>query len=110
MESIKTTSFVEAIPKPLLIAITLPFLALTLFASYEFGLIGIFKEGLKNSATTQILIDLFLCGGFFIAWLYQDAKRMERSFILWTVITLAVGSFGPLFYLITRKKETSHAK
>ncbi len=110
MDTTKSTSFVEAIPKPLLIAITLPFLALTILASFEFGIIGIFKEGMTNSATLQILVDLFICAGFFIAWLYQDAKRMKRSFILWTIITLAVGSFGPLLYLITRKKATNNAK
>lgn len=109
MQPIRTSSatmhpsFVDSIPKSLLLLITIPFTLLTLYAGWQFGLIGIFQEGLKNSATQQIFMDLLLCGLFFIAWLKQDAKRMNRNFIFWTFVTLAIGSFGPLMYLLTRK-------
>ena len=96
-------SFVDSIPKALLIFITIPFMGLTAYAGFQFGVIGIFAEGLKNSATLQILVDLFICAFFFLAWLRQDAKRMNRNFLFWAIVTLGFGSFGPLFYLITRK-------
>ena len=100
------TSFVDSIPKYLLIIVLIPFTLLTIYASYQFGVIGIFKEGLKNSATTQILVDLFISAFFFIFWLKNDAKRMNRHFYIWAMITLAIGSFGPLLYLLTRKADT----
>lgn len=96
-------SFVDTLPKPVLLIITIPFTLLTIYAGYQYGIIGIFKEGMRNSATLQILIDLFICGFFFLAWLKQDAKRMNRNFIFWTIVTLTIGSFGPLLYLLTRK-------
>ena len=98
-------SFVNAIPKSVLILITIPFTLLTAYAGYQFGLIGIFLQGLKDSATQQILADLFICAGFFIVWLKQDAKRMNRNFYFWTMLTLIAGSFGPLLYLLTRKQN-----
>lgn len=103
MSTSKDSSFVDSIPKPLLLFITVSFTALTAYAGYEFGVIGIFREGVRNSGTLQILVDLFICGFFFIAWLKHDAQRMNRSFLLWTIVTLTVGSFGPLLYLLTRK-------
>lgn len=96
-------SFVDTLPKPVLLLITIPFTLLTIYAGYQYGIIGIFKEGLSNSATLQILIDLFICAFFFLAWLKQDTKRMNRNFIFWTIVTLTIGSFGPLLYLLTRK-------
>lgn len=104
----KNSSFVDSIPKPILLLIIVPFTILTIIATRQFGLIGIFKEGLQNSATTQILLDLVICAFFFIVWLRQDALRMNRNFPFWLVITLAFGSFGPLLYLLTRK--TNHSK
>ena len=103
MNTSSNSSFVDSIPKPLLLIITVPFTVLTAYAVYQFGIIGIFKEGLNNSATTQILVDLFLCAFFFLAWLKQDAKRKNRNFLIWAIVTLAFGSFGPLLYLLTRK-------
>lgn len=105
MNTENNLSFIDSIPKPLILVITILFSILTIYAGSQFGLIGIFKEGLRNSATTQILVDLFICAAFFLAWLKKDAKRMHRNFVIWTIVTLAIGSFGPLLYLLTRKSS-----
>lgn len=96
-------SFVDVIPKPLIALITIAFAILTAFSILDFGVLGIFVEATKNTATLQIFVDLILCALFIIVWLRHDTRRTGRSFPLWAIITLAVGAFGPLLYLLTRK-------
>ena len=96
-------SFVDAIPKPLLLVITIAFAVLTAFSIIDFGVVGIFAEATQNTATLQIFVDLILCALFIIVWLRHDTRRTGRSFPLWAIITLAIGAFGPLLYLLTRK-------
>ncbi|MBF8153167.1 MULTISPECIES: DUF2834 domain-containing protein [Exiguobacterium] len=96
-------SFVDTIPKPLLLVITIAFAVLTAFSIIDFGVLGIFAEATQNTATLQIFVDLILCALFIIVWLRHDTRRTGRSFPLWAIITLAIGAFGPLLYLLTRK-------
>lgn len=96
-------SFVDTIPKPLLLIITIAFAVLTAFSIIDFGVLGIFTEATQNTATLQIFVDLILCALFIIVWLRHDTRRTGRSFPLWAIITLAIGAFGPLLYLLTRK-------
>lgn len=96
-------SFIDTIPKPLLLVITIAFAILTAFSIIDFGVLGIFAEATQNSATLQIFVDLILCALFIIVWLRHDTRRTGRSFPLWAIITLAIGAFGPLLYLLTRK-------
>ncbi|QZY88158.1 DUF2834 domain-containing protein [Exiguobacterium acetylicum] len=96
-------SFVDTIPKPLLLIITIAFAVLTAFSIIDFGVLGIFAEATQNTATLQIFVDLILCALFIIVWLRHDTRRTGRSFPLWAIITLAIGAFGPLLYLLTRK-------
>jgi len=96
-------SFVDTIPKPVLLIITIAFAVLTAFSIIDFGVLGIFAEAIQNTATLQIFVDLILCALFIIVWLRHDTRRTGRSFPLWAIITLAIGAFGPLLYLLTRK-------
>ena len=36
-------------------------------------------------------------------WMWQDAKATARNAWPWIVATLALGPFGPLAYLLTRR-------
>lgn len=96
-------SFVDTIPKLVLLIITIAFAVLTAFSIIDFGVLGIFAEATQNTATLQIFVDLILCALFIIVWLRHDTRRTGRSFPLWAIITLAIGAFGPLLYLLTRK-------
>jgi len=99
------TSFVDRIPKPLLFVVTLLFAAQTAYAISQFGVLGIFVEATQNAATQQVFIDLILCAILLIFWLRHDAKRLNRNFPFWAILTLAIGAFGPLLYLLTRKQK-----
>lgn len=94
----------DVVPKWVLLIVTIGLLALSVVSLLQFGIIGIFLEGFKNSATIQIFIDLVISLGLLLVFIFHDAKIKNRNFNLWLIITLAIGSFGPLLYLITRKK------
>jgi hypothetical protein len=42
-----------------------------------------------------------------MVWIWHDAKAQGRNPWPWIIATLAVGSFGPLVYLLTRKPASS---
>jgi hypothetical protein len=94
----------DVVPKWVLLIVTIGLLSLSVVSLLQFGIIGIFLEGFKNSATIQIFIDLVISLGLLLVFIFHDAKIKNRNFTLWLIITLAIGSFGPLLYLITRKK------
>ena len=94
----------DVVPKWVLLIVTIGLLSLSVVSLLQFGIIGIFLEGFKNSATIQIFIDLVISLGLLLVFIFHDAKIKNRNFTLWLIITLAIVSFGPLLYLITRKK------
>jgi hypothetical protein len=51
----------------------------------------------------QLFFDLVIALLLFLVWMWGDAKATGRNPWPWIAITLAIGSFGPLLYLITRK-------
>jgi hypothetical protein len=91
--------------KPLLVVVLVLFGALSAFALREHGYMGIFMSPLGSLASTQIFFDLVIALSLVMVWMWQDAKAMGRNVWPWIAATLAFGSFGPLFYLLTRKSE-----
>ena len=76
----------------------LPFLLLTLKALLEFGYVGTLQQGMQNSATQQITLDLIIAGGFGVGWMWHDAKRKGLSFWPFVVLVVPLGSVGFLAY------------
>lgn len=91
--------------KIILLLVFILFLGFTSYCVMEFGFFGIMQEGMKNSATMQIFIDLAISLALILVWIYKDAKKHNRKFAMWLVITLIVGVFGPLLYLLTSKNK-----
>lgn len=86
----------------LLAAVLIDFLALTGYAVWEHGLIGVFEMAFTNTATTLLAVDLLLALGAACFWMHADAKRRGESAVPFIVLTAATGSAGPLAYLIKR--------
>ena len=93
--------------KAILWVVTLAFAALTAVAVQQHGLTGILTYQLANTAGLQVLVDLAIALGLFIFWMWQDAKTKCISPWPWLVVTLLIGSFGPLFYLLYRQTKRS---
>ena len=87
----------------LIIAVLLAFGALTGAAVWQHAYLGIFLLPLQTLAGTQVLVDLVIALALVLVWLVQDARAQGRNPWPWVAATLALGSFGPLVYLLTRR-------
>lgn len=84
------------------------FVAFTVYVVYQHGYIGIFEQGLANAAAIQIFLDLTIALGLVLLWMWQDARNQGISPLPYVILTLTLGSIGPLLYLIRRFGKTSH--
>ena len=87
----------------LAILITIPFTALSAYALWDVGYLGIWDYQRHSSAGWQVIVDLVIALVLVLVWLVPDARKDGKSPWPWVVLTLVTGSFGPLFYLIFRK-------
>lgn len=89
----------------LLLIVSAAFGILTAVAVWHHGYDGIFRYQIETWAGRQVLIDLVIVCTILIVWMWRDAKALGRNPWPWIALTLVAGSFGPLFYLITRKSS-----
>ncbi len=84
----------------LLAVITVDFAVLSGYALMQHGYIGLFANQFTNSAGWQVLADLVIVCVLAMAWMVADARRSGRVVWPYLVVTLFLGSFGPLSYLL----------
>ncbi len=84
-----------------LLLLALAFGALTAAAVLQHGYWGIFMHQFQNLAGMQVLADLSVALTLIMVWMWRDAAANGRNVWPWLVATLALGSFGPLGYLLT---------
>jgi uncharacterized membrane protein len=84
----------------LLVAVLLAFGALTFKAVMDHGYLGIFAFHLTSTAGLQVITDLVIVCVLAIAWMVTDARRRGRLVWPYVALTLLLGSFGPLLYLL----------
>ena len=74
--------------------------ALSAVAVARHGYVGIFTMQLQTAAGLQVLVDLIIALVLVMVWMVHDARRTGRNPWPWLAATLALGSFGPLGYLL----------
>jgi hypothetical protein len=82
------------------------FVALTAYAVYHHGYQAFFDFGAMNAIQIQmiqIFIDLIIALSIVVGWMWRDAKARGISPMPYIVMTLFLGSIGPLVYLIRRE-------
>lgn len=84
--------------------------ALSAMALMEAGYLGVFLRPLQSWAGTQVLVDLVIVCVLAIVWMIGDAKTSGVNPWPFVVLTLAAGSFGPLFYLVAREVKSRAAQ
>ncbi len=86
--------------KGLCLAILIPFTVLSVYAVTQVGYVGIFEYHLPSPAGWQVFTDLVIGMVLILVWMVRDARRTGRNVLPFVAITLALGSFGPLLYLL----------
>ena len=76
------------------------FLALTAYVVYQYGYVGFFELVIANLASTLALVDLVIALSLVIVWMVRDARARGVSPVPYVLLTLTLGSAGPLVYLI----------
>ncbi len=92
--------------KTLAIVLLVPFTALTAYAVWQVGYIGIFDYHRHSPAGWQVFADLVVALILVLSWMISDARRQGRLVWGWIAATLALGSIGPLLYLATGKRRS----
>ena len=83
-------------------AVLLGFSCLTAYAVYHYGYIGFFEQMATNAVTVTAFVDLAIALGLVTVWMWQDARARGVSPFPYIVLTFALGSVGPLLYLLRR--------
>lgn len=92
--------------KALLIAVLIPFSALTAYTLVHYGgLIPWLLFYTRDPASWQIFADLVIAMCLLLAFMKRDADATNRPFWPWAIFSLLAGSFGPLLYFITERKK-----
>lgn len=78
------------------------FVDFTAYALYHHGYIGFWQEAFSSFATSQVTIDLFIALSIVMVWMFKDAKSRSINPAPFVILTLALGSIGPLCYLVRR--------
>src|SRR5512134_3408910 len=86
--------------RPLLIAVTAAFSAFTLWVLAQTGLVGFYQQLLSTPAGWQVFADIAIALVLVLAWMWFDAAENARRFWPYALLTLTLGSIGPLLYLL----------
>lgn len=85
----------------LLAALLVDFVALTVYALFAAGFSGMvdfFASG--NLWTYQLTADFLIALGISVAWMIGDARKRGVSWLPYLILTLCLGSIGPLSYAV----------
>ena len=85
-------------------------LACDAYSIYLYGYIGFFRVILANFGGFTAFVDLAIALVLILAWMGDDARERNVSMLPFFFLTIALGSVGPLLYLIRRFGDrTDHA-
>jgi hypothetical protein len=85
-----------------LLLVFLAWVAYTVFAFADHGLVGFGKAVFDNTAVVQVAIDLGFSLAIALFFIYPDAKRKGLPFVPYAVATALTGSIALLAYVLHR--------
>jgi hypothetical protein len=88
-----------------LLLVLADFAAFEAYAVWKYGVVGLFQLVLANAATGVAFADLCIALGLIIFWMWGDARERGASVVPYVLMTLGLGSVGPLAYLIRREGQ-----
>ncbi len=81
----------------------LPFAVLSAYAVWKVGYWGIIDYHRHSPAGWQVFTDLVIALVLLLSYIIPDAKRSGRNPWPFVAVTLFLGSFGPLAYIVLGK-------
>jgi hypothetical protein len=81
----------------------------TAWAVSQLGYVGFFEQLLSSFAGGLVLFDLVIALSLVMVWMWRDAAQRGATVWPYLVLTLALGSVGPLSYLIVRESALRSA-
>jgi len=87
----------------LLLDVLVLFLAYTLYVIETVGYVEFFRQALASPVGLQLLVDVVLALSLALVWMRSDAKVSGIPFAPYLIVTLVLGSVGPLGYLLHRE-------
>jgi hypothetical protein len=84
------------------------FSILTVIALWQHGYWGLIAPHFQNFGGAQVFSDLVIALCLAMEWMWRDAKATGRNAWPWIALTLTMGSFGPLIYLLTRTRAKNN--
>ncbi len=88
-------------------AVLIDFAALSAYAVWQYGYVGIFEQMFASTATTLAFVDLAIALSLIVIWMVGDARQRGIGALPYVLATLVAGSVGPLLYLIRRERVTA---
>ena len=80
------------------------------YSVYLYGYIGFFRTILANFGGLTAFVDLAIALILILAWMADDARARNTSAVPYVILTIALGSVGPVLYLIRRfGNRTEHS-
>lgn len=89
----------------LLAVVLADFVGLTLYALAQVGLSGFVEAATANIATVALTADLCIALGLISVWMWRDAQRRGVAVVPHLLLTLGLGSVGPLLFLLQRPAD-----
>ena len=84
-------------------AVLVPFVAFTAYVLETAGLVGFYREIFRSPSTLLAGVDLLISLCLVVLWMRGDARATGTPLLPYVAVTLAIGSAGPLLYLIHRE-------
>ena len=86
-----------------ILVLLLDFVGLEAYAVWQYGYRGVFELLFANAATAVAFVDLCIALGLIMLWMWRDARERGTSIVPYAVLTVTLGSVGPLLYLLVRE-------
>jgi hypothetical protein len=93
----------------LLFDVLVLFLAYTLYVIGTVGVADFIRQSLGSPVAVQVAIDLVLSLTLALTWMRGDAKASGIPFAPYLLVTLVLGSIGPLGYLLHKEMKARRA-
>jgi hypothetical protein len=90
-------------------AVLADFSAFTAWVVYHHGYSEFFTTAASSAVAAQVLVDLTLALVLVTLWMIRDARKRGVSVVPYLLVTLFLGSIGPLLYLFRRAGDARTA-